>query len=238
LPETPTDRPTPVPARATREWPVTLAGVALAHALLLGLPLPAPTLPDLSAPPVMATLVSAVAPVAVPSPQPPPTAAARHEAEPVRPAVAAAASAPSPGLAAPPAAEALSGPAPSAEPATADVPATSTASPAGAGVAAAPGPDTTAPLALDNLNVVCPQQAAPVYPALSRRLRESGQVTLRIALDDSGRITGSEVLHSSGSRRLDNAAREAVSRYRCRPAERNGRPTAAFALQRIDFILQ
>lgn len=237
MPETLTDPHSPAPARATREWPATLAVVALAHALLLGLPLPAPMLPDLSPPPVMATLVSDAVPAAA-SPQRPPVAPARHEAKQVHPVVATPASAPSPGPAAPPAAEAVSGPAPSAEPATADVPAPSAATPASAGVAAAPGPDTTAPLALDNLNVVCPQQAAPVYPAMSRRLRESGQVTLRIALDDSGRITGSEVLHSSGSRRLDNAAQEAVSRYRCRPAERNGRPTAAFALQRIDFILQ
>jgi len=95
LPETLTDPHSPAPARATREWPATLAVVALAHALLLGLPLPAPMLPDLSPPPVMATLVSDAVPAAA-SPQRPPVAPARHEAKPVHPVVATPASAPSP----------------------------------------------------------------------------------------------------------------------------------------------
>lgn len=96
----------------------------------------------------------------------------------------------------------------------------------------------TTPLELADLNVVCPQQTTPVYPLASRRLHETGQVVLKIALDNTGRILSSEIRQSSGSGRLDRAALETVRAWRCQPARRDGQAVAAVALQRFEFALQ
>lgn len=96
----------------------------------------------------------------------------------------------------------------------------------------------TTPLELADLNVVCPQQPTPVYPLASRRLHETGQVVLKVALDNAGRILSSEIRQSSGSGRLDRAAQETVRAWRCHPARRDGQSVAAVALQRFEFALQ
>lgn len=94
------------------------------------------------------------------------------------------------------------------------------------------------PIELADLNVVCPQQPTPAYPLASRRLHETGQVVLKIALDNTGRILSSEIRQSSGSGRLDRAALETVKGWRCHPARREGQPVASVALQRFEFALQ
>ncbi|MBK8162396.1 MAG: energy transducer TonB [Gammaproteobacteria bacterium] len=90
---------------------------------------------------------------------------------------------------------------------------------------------------LPELAVACPQRAAPVYPVWSKRMREQGVVVLRVYLDTSGRVVRTEVNRTSGSPRLDEAAQQAVQRWRCRPATRNGQPASAVALQSINFVI-
>ncbi|MCA1974009.1 MAG: TonB family protein [Caenispirillum sp.] len=100
-------------------------------------------------------------------------------------------------------------------------------------------PAPSAPLALSTeLAVVCPERTAPVYPSVSRRLGEEGTVVLRVELDDSGRVAAARVHSGSGHARLDEAALGVVYGWRCTPAERNGRPVRAVALQPFKFVLQ
>ena len=60
----------------------------------------------------------------------------------------------------------------------------------------------------------------PIYPALSKRRQEQGKVLLRVSLDHQGAVTAIGIEQSSGYDRLDQAALEAVSKWRFLPAKR------------------
>ena len=103
----------------------------------------------------------------------------------------------------------------------------------------AAAPSVAAPETLGNeLAVQCPERTPPRYPPLAKREREQGEVRLRVELDESGRIDHVTIVSSSGSARLDEAARAAIASWRCRPAERGGQPVRAVALQSLDFVLE
>lgn len=95
------------------------------------------------------------------------------------------------------------------------------------------------PVALaTELAVACPERTAPAYPSLSRRFEEEGTVVLRVELDETGRVSVVAVQRSSGFVRLDEAALGAVRTWRCTPAQRDGQPVRATALQPFKFVLQ
>lgn len=78
----------------------------------------------------------------------------------------------------------------------------------------------------------------PMYPALSRRMGEEGKVVLRVQVAASGLPT-EVVLHvSSGSARLDQAAIDAVRRWKFLPARRGDQAVAASVLVPIVFSLK
>jgi len=79
---------------------------------------------------------------------------------------------------------------------------------------------------------------APVYPALSRRMREEGRVVLRVFVAASGRASQVELKASSGSPRLDRAAQDAVSRWKFFPAQRGAETIDAWVLVPIVFNLR
>ena len=95
------------------------------------------------------------------------------------------------------------------------------------------GPETLA----GQLELQCPERHPPRYPPTSRREREQGEVRMKVEIDELGRIESVSVVRSSGSPRLDDAAREAIQSWRCQPAERNGKPVRAVALQTMEFVL-
>lgn len=79
---------------------------------------------------------------------------------------------------------------------------------------------------------------APAYPALSRRMREEGRVMLRVRVSAGGQPEQVELSASSGSGRLDNAAREAVRRWRFVPAKRGGQAVESWVLVPVVFKLE
>jgi protein TonB len=79
---------------------------------------------------------------------------------------------------------------------------------------------------------------APVYPALSRRLGEDGRVILRVFVETTGRSSQVQINTSSGSPRLDQAAQEAVSRWKFLPARRGAEAIGAWVLVPIVFNLR
>lgn len=106
-------------------------------------------------------------------------------------------------------------------------------------IEAPPMPLPAGPVALSaELSVACPERSAPAYPAQSRRFGEEGTVVLRVELDETGRVAVARVSSSSGHARLDEAALAAVRTWRCTPAQRNGQPVRAVALQPFRFVLQ
>ncbi|MCX7165277.1 MAG: TonB family protein [Rhodocyclales bacterium] len=88
------------------------------------------------------------------------------------------------------------------------------------------------------LSVACPERTAPNYPVLSRRMNETGITVLRVELDEQGHVSTARVATGSGYARLDEAALTAVKTWRCTPAQRNGQPVRAVALQPFKFVLQ
>jgi protein TonB len=69
----------------------------------------------------------------------------------------------------------------------------------------------------------------PEFPAASRRAEESGVVTLRFLIDVDGRSIKSEVVRTSGHKRLDDAAQAALSLCKFRPGTVDGKPEQSWA---------
>lgn len=57
----------------------------------------------------------------------------------------------------------------------------------------------------------------PPYPPMSKRLQESGTAIVQLLIDERGAIESAHVVRSSGYRRLDDAARDAVLASTCTP---------------------
>jgi protein TonB len=78
----------------------------------------------------------------------------------------------------------------------------------------------------------------PAYPQLSRRLGEQGRVILRVLVNIGGSAEEVQLRASSGSARLDESARAAVSRWKFVPAKRGGEAVPEWVLIPISFKLE
>lgn len=101
-------------------------------------------------------------------------------------------------------------------------------------VQAAPAPVAVIP---PDYNAAYLNNPAPTYPAMAKRLREQGRVVLRAHVTAAGGVDEIQVRSSSGSPRLDEAAREAVARWKFVPAKHGSESTAAWVLVPIPFVL-
>ncbi len=118
-------------------------------------------------------------------------------------------------------------------------PAEPVAAPPAPRIEAAAAVKPTGPVTLDaELAMSCRERTPPTYPPQSRRLGEEGKVVLRVELDEQGSVAAAAVASGSGHARLDQAALAAVKTWRCTPAQRDGRPARAVALQPFRFVLQ
>lgn len=77
----------------------------------------------------------------------------------------------------------------------------------------------------------------PAYPPVARRMGEEGKVILRVLVNEKGRPERAEVQKTSGSPRLDEAARQAAMRAVFKPHIEDGRAVAVFAIIPIRFQL-
>lgn len=106
------------------------------------------------------------------------------------------------------------------------------ASAAAVAVTAIPAPPKTISSGVEYLS---PPQ--PEYPVLSRRRGEEGKVVLRALINLKGRPDSVEIQTSSGSVRLDEAARQAVQRAVFKPHLEDGKTVAVYAIVPIKFQL-
>jgi protein TonB len=110
---------------------------------------------------------------------------------------------------------------------------------------AAPSPATTAPAAPSSGvgSDVAPSALAydtrtPVpYPRDALRNHEQGTVILRVLVGADGSVEEIQIDQSSGSHRLDAAARDAVMKWKFKPGMREGVAYAAWAKVPIAFSL-
>lgn len=75
------------------------------------------------------------------------------------------------------------------------------------------------------------------YPAASKRMGEEGKSVIRVLINEKGRAERVEVQKSSGSSRLDDAAKQAVMRALFKPYMEDGKPLPVFAIVPINFQL-
>lgn len=97
--------------------------------------------------------------------------------------------------------------------------------------------ELAAPVAPPRVDASQLNSPAPVYPHMSRRLREEGTVYLELMIEADGTVSDIRVKTSSGSRRLDASALAAVRKWRYIPAQRGGVPIAFRYVQPIEFFL-
>jgi len=74
----------------------------------------------------------------------------------------------------------------------------------------------------------------PSYPAAALRSNEVGTVRLSFLIDVDGKVLDSKVERSSGSRRLDQAARAGLSLCKFKPGTVNGKSERTWG--RIDYV--
>jgi periplasmic protein TonB len=205
--------------------------------------------------PVAAPMLTPVPPRAAPAkPSPPKPATSKlfpaPAKSPLRPAITQAAQAPVAAVA-PSAVPATPGPAPwlaaapgapvgNPNPDTAAPTAQATAAvatdPAPSAIAAAPR--APAPLELPSSDALYLQNPKPRYPPISMRTGEQGTVMVQVQVTDMGMAKNVKLQTSSGFFRLDNAALEAVARWRFVPGKRAGVPQTMWFTVPITFGLQ
>jgi protein TonB len=81
------------------------------------------------------------------------------------------------------------------------------------------------------------QRVEPAYPATSRRQGEEGTVRVKVLVDERGRPQEVAVAQSSGFARLDEAALQAVRRWRFVAATNGERAVTAWTQVAITFRL-
>ncbi|MYN00563.1 TonB family protein [Pseudoduganella sp. DS3] len=75
----------------------------------------------------------------------------------------------------------------------------------------------------------------PVYPSVSRRMGETGVVTLRVLVNEKGYAEQASVQKSSGSSNLDEAGRAAVMRALFKPYVEDGKAQPVYVVVPINF---
>lgn len=114
-------------------------------------------------------------------------------------------------------------------------PATASNSPA---PAASPAPlPPTRTISAGNLSSSMTHAPPPRYPRESRRSREQGTVVLRVVLEIDGSVAEIAISRSSGHSRLDEAARNAVRKWRWSPTIRDGVAARVTGTVSIPFVL-
>lgn len=99
-------------------------------------------------------------------------------------------------------------------------------------------PAPPAPIVPPNFNANYLDNPAPAYPPLARRMGEEGRVLLRVYVEASGLPSKIDIRTSSGSERLDQAALEAVKRWKFVPAKQGDQAVPAYVVVPISFNLR
>lgn len=120
---------------------------------------------------------------------------------------------------------------PAPTPAPAETPSTAPAS-------GADKPNPTNAVSQPQFDAAYLNNPRPAYPAMSRRLGEEGRVEVEVLVQADGTPSKVSLKRSSGYSRLDEAALEAIKRWKFVPAKRLGEPVAASVIVPMPFVLE
>ncbi len=79
---------------------------------------------------------------------------------------------------------------------------------------------------------------SPAYPATALRRGEEGAVTVRLLIDEKGRVEKVEVVSVDGYRGFGTAVLNVAGHWRFTPPRHEGRPVKAWALKTTEFRLR
>ncbi|HEU4597106.1 MAG TPA: TonB family protein [Pyrinomonadaceae bacterium] len=99
-----------------------------------------------------------------------------------------------------------------------------------------PPPRPRAPVSGGVLNGKAISKPQPAYPAIARTARASGQVTVQITVDESGRVISASAV--SGHPLLRQAAEGAARQARFSPTLLSGQPVKVTGVITYNFVLQ
>lgn len=102
---------------------------------------------------------------------------------------------------------------------------------------ASEAPPAPVPVSAPRFDAAYLSNPAPAYPPLSRRMEEEGKVLLRVHVTPEGTASEVNIARSSGFTRLDDAAQNAVRRWRFVPAKQGDKAVAAWVNVPIAFKL-
>ncbi|MFI5304674.1 MAG: energy transducer TonB [Nitrospiria bacterium] len=94
-----------------------------------------------------------------------------------------------------------------------------------------------APIVLPEYEAAYLRNIPPVYPPIAKRMRIEGSVRLRVFVSSAGLPKEIEIVQSSGSTILDDAAVKAVQNWSFVPAKKGTDPVAAWVEIPIKFSL-
>lgn len=197
---------------------VTGVHVGVLAAVVMSTSDPVPV--DIIQPTIQGVIVMAEPEAAPPPPEPPPPPPPEKKPEP-KPKPK-----PKPVPKAPPSERAVKAPEPEPTP-----------SPPPVEKPAEPKPAAPAPVLPPRADAGQISNPAPAYPSLSRRLREEGLVVLEILILTDGSVGEIKLKASSGFKRLDDAAINAVKRWRYQPATQGGKAIDFWYEQPLEFNL-
>lgn len=130
--------------------------------------------------------------------------------------------------------KAITSPEPKPAPASAEPAAVA---PSAVPAAAPPAPSAPAAPRTITTGIEYLQPPQPEYPPIARRMGEEGKAILRVLVNEKGRPERVEVQKTSGSARLDEAARQAILRALFKPFTEGGKAVPAYAIVPIRFQL-
>ena len=95
--------------------------------------------------------------------------------------------------------------------------------------------DANTPLNVGSLLEFAVQKTNPTYPTTARTLRQTGVVRLEVLVDEDGKV--SQVQNLTGPSLLQNAAKDAVKKWKFKPFLRDGQPVKATGFLSFNFNL-
>ena len=93
----------------------------------------------------------------------------------------------------------------------------------------------TSPIAVGSLVSYATEKSSPVYPPMARNMRMTGVVKVDLIIDEKGKVV--EVQNTSGPAMLQQAATDAVKKWRFKPFVRDGQATKATGFVSFNFSL-
>jgi|GEM_PF-277507 len=97
------------------------------------------------------------------------------------------------------------------------------------------GPRDDSPLQVGSLVAYATKQTPPVYPVAARSIRATGLVRVDVMIDENGQVAAIE--RASGPVILQDAAKDAIRKWRFKPFQRDGQPVKATGFVNFNFSL-